>query len=127
MSHYNEEREALYEAWDEGEVRMENIVPNGNNGEHYKETASYIRAIQDSDMESTAVTPSKYHRRIESKDGWSDVYSVTEAYGVTSAPIAHAIKKLLCTGTRGYKDFHQDLQEAIDSLERAKDFPPIPF
>jgi hypothetical protein len=30
-------------------------------------------------------------------------------------------------GQRGYKDFNLDIDEAIDSLQRAKAFPPIAF
>jgi hypothetical protein len=56
-----------------------------------------------------------------------DVYDVLDAFDVTNPATAHAIKKLLCTGSRGAKDWETDLQEAIDSLERAKSFPPMPF
>ena len=56
-----------------------------------------------------------------------DVYNVLDAYPSGCPPIDHAIKKLLCTGSRGLKDWETDLQEAIDSLERAKSFPPLPF
>lgn len=38
-----------------------------------------------------------------------------------------ALKKMLQAGDRGHKDYKTDIQEAIDSLERAKDFPPLPF
>ena len=56
-----------------------------------------------------------------------DVYDVLDAFDVSNPATAHAIKKLLCTGSRGAKDWETDLQEAIDSLERAKSFPPLPF
>ena len=56
-----------------------------------------------------------------------DVYDVLDAFDVTNPATAHAIKKLLCTGGRGFKDWETDNQEAIDSLERAKSFPPTPF
>ena len=56
-----------------------------------------------------------------------DVYDVLDAYKVENPAIAHAIKKMLCAGQRGYKDYKTDIQEAIEALERAKDFPPIPF
>jgi hypothetical protein len=56
-----------------------------------------------------------------------DVYDVLDAYPSGCPPIDHALKKLLCTGSRGAKDWETDLQEAIDSLERAKSFPPLPF
>lgn len=50
-----------------------------------------------------------------------DVYRVLELFEVTDPCLQHAIKKLLCAGGRGAKDIEQDVQEAIDSLERWKD------
>ena len=50
-----------------------------------------------------------------------DVYDVLRAFNVTDPAIQHAIKKLLCTGIRGHKDTRQDLEEAIQSIERALD------
>ena len=126
MSNYDSEREALYRIWDEGEARMERIAQTDASGDHYMSTLTdYITAI-DKKMEDENPL-SKYHRRLVHHDVVVDVYDVLYAFTVDNPAIAHAIKKLLCTGTRGYKDFQQDLQEAIDSLERAKDFPPLPF
>ena len=50
-----------------------------------------------------------------------DVYDVLRAFSVTDPAIQHAVKKLLCTGIRGHKDSKQDLEEAIQSIERALD------
>lgn len=48
-----------------------------------------------------------------------DVYRVLKLFGVTDPSIAHAAKKLLVAGGRGAgKDITQDVQEAIDSLQR---------
>lgn len=64
----------------------------------------------------------KYQRMIQHKANGPtlivDVYDVLEAFRVNDQPIAHAIKKLLCAGTRGHKDKVQDLKEAIQSIER---------
>jgi len=49
-----------------------------------------------------------------------DVYRVLKLFGVTDPCIAHAAKKLLVAGGRGAKNTHQDIQEAIDTLERWK-------
>lgn len=65
---------------------------------------------------------SKYDRLIFGKDGHKiivDVYSVLQAFNITNAATAHAVKKLLVAGNRGYKDIIQDLEEAKDSIERA--------
>ena len=48
-----------------------------------------------------------------------DVYRVLQLFGVTDPCLQHAIKKLLCAGLRGVKDQDKDIQEAIDSLQRA--------
>jgi hypothetical protein len=47
-----------------------------------------------------------------------DVYRVNKLFGVTDEPIGHAVKKLLCSGNRGFKDKRKDIKEAIDSLKR---------
>jgi len=66
---------------------------------------------------------SKYERIIhdmnDGTQGVVDVYSVLEAFNVTCPALQHAIKKLLCTGVRGHKNFVEDVQEASYSLERA--------
>jgi hypothetical protein len=72
---------------------------------------------------------SKYTRQItqtlaDEDQGFTidvDVYDVLRAFDVTDPAIQHAIKKLLCTGIRGHKDSRQDLEEAIQSIERALD------
>lgn len=49
-----------------------------------------------------------------------DVYRVCDLFGVQdpSGATQHAIKKLLLPGQRGGKPMRQDLQEAVDSLNR---------
>lgn len=47
-----------------------------------------------------------------------DVYCVLEAFPSPNSAVAHAVKKVLCPGLRGGKSQVQDLQEAIDSLQR---------
>jgi len=47
-----------------------------------------------------------------------DVYRVLELYSVPDSMAWHAIKKLLCAGQRGNKDYEWDIREAINSLER---------
>jgi len=50
-----------------------------------------------------------------------DVYRVLELFEVVDPAIQHAVKKLLCAGGRGAKTMPQDVQEAIDSLNRWKE------
>lgn len=48
-----------------------------------------------------------------------DVYRVLELFNVTDPCVQHAVKKLLVAGGRGAgKDMTQDIQEAIDTLNR---------
>ena len=50
-----------------------------------------------------------------------DVYDVLTAFKVTCPAKAHAIKKLLKSGQRGYKNEEQDLEESIQAIVRAKE------
>lgn len=61
----------------------------------------------------------KYVRRVPATS--IDVYDVLVAYNVTCPARQHAIKKLLCAGIRGKGDTSQDLNEAIQAIERAKE------
>jgi hypothetical protein len=47
-----------------------------------------------------------------------DVYRVIELFEVTDPCIQHAVKKLLCAGSRGAKGMAKDITEAGDSLAR---------
>ena len=61
---------------------------------------------------------SHYYKNVAHLDS-IDVYRVLQLFGVTDPCLQHAIKKLLCAGVRGVKDQNKDIQEAIDSLQRA--------
>lgn len=77
-----------------------------------------------------APRPNKYMRKIKSFeshdingspieiDVWVDVYDVIKAFNVTSGPMQHALKKVLCAGERGHKDLLEDLNDIIASVER---------
>lgn len=47
-----------------------------------------------------------------------DFYRLMDLFDITSAPIQHAIKKLIAAGHRGAKDVDTDVAEAIKSLQR---------
>ena len=49
-----------------------------------------------------------------------DVYRVSDAFPTGSAPIDHAVKKMLCAGLRGHKDKITDIDNAIESLQAAR-------
>lgn len=48
-----------------------------------------------------------------------DVYDVLKAFAVTCPALQHLNKKSLCAGLRGHKDITQDLQDILDSANRA--------
>ena len=49
-----------------------------------------------------------------------DIYQVCKLFDIkdSSGCLQHAIKKLLVSGNRGYKDNLQDIKEARDTLNR---------
>ncbi len=81
-------------------------------------------------QEIKAPRPNKYMRKIKTFeshdingspieiDVWVDVYDVIKAFNVTSGPMQHALKKVLCAGERGHKDLLEDLNDIIASVER---------
>lgn len=69
------------------------------------------------------VDGNKYHRTIYGLCGTPvkvDVYRVSDAFPTGSAPIDHAVKKMLCAGLRGHKDKLTDIDNAIESLQAAR-------
>lgn len=47
-----------------------------------------------------------------------DIYRILKLYEVSDPCLQHAIKKLLCAGKRGVKNQTQDINEAVQSLQR---------
>ena len=67
---------------------------------------------------------SKYDRKIIGIDGTVttvDVYRVLDAFGVSDPATQHAVKKMLCMGLRGHKDYLTDLNDSIESLQKARE------
>ena len=65
----------------------------------------------------------KYNREIIGLDGTVttvDCYRVIDAFHVADPATQHAIKKLLCLGLRGHKDYLTDIDDSIESLQKAK-------
>lgn len=59
-----------------------------------------------------------YYRRVPAGVSHLDVYRVCDMFEVRRSAVAHAIKKLLCSGVRGSKDELRDLREARASIDR---------
>lgn len=92
---------------------------------HY-EVAPFSYTVLPEDSQASlppgfTLSKSKYSRLIGSigKQVEVDVYDVLKAFRVTCPARQHAIKKLLAAGQRGSKPEKQDLQEAIDSINRS--------
>lgn len=81
-----------------------------------KSTLKDIKARADIFCEKTS-KHNHYFKNVENLN-MIDVYRVLELFDVQSHAVGHAVKKLLCSGGRGSKDYLQDIQEAIDSLQR---------
>lgn len=67
-------------------------------------------------------TRSKYNRDLIALGGEKvevDVYRVLAAFNVTDPALQHAAKKILCAGLRGHKDRVTDLEDIIDSVQKA--------
>lgn len=47
-----------------------------------------------------------------------DIYRILKLYNVCDPCLQHCIKKLLCAGKRGVKNQTQDINEAMQSLQR---------
>jgi hypothetical protein len=87
-----------------------------------KQEDYYGMDLVETEAMKKAKSINKYNRLIKGQVGAScvvDVYDVLKAFEVTNPATQHAIKKLLASGQRGYKDKQQDLNEAIASLKRA--------
>lgn len=68
--------------------------------------------------ETPLVKRNKYMREV--KPGvWCDVYDILRAWNVTDQAHAHALKKMLCPGTRGHKDTLEDYKDIVASCNRA--------
>lgn len=55
-----------------------------------------------------------------------DIYQIGNLYEVKSHAVFHALKKLLCAGKRGTKDYEHDLMEAIEAIERELQIVGLP-
>lgn len=54
-----------------------------------------------------------------------DVYEVLKRFNVTDPCLQHIVKKALCAGNRGHKDFETDLKNIYDTAKRALEINKI--
>lgn len=102
MSHYDEQRVAEF-------------------FEREKDKKEYFDRVREVKEAFSEKLPEKNKYNRNCKGISIDVYDVLKAFNVTCPAMQHAIKKMLCTGIRGYKGFQQDADEAINSIKRSKE------
>jgi hypothetical protein len=76
--------------------------------------------IQKTEDEIRREKYSHYYKNVKGLD-YVDVYRVLELFSVSDQAIGHAVKKLLCAGSRGAKDRAKDVAEAIVTLQRRQE------
>ena len=74
------------------------------------------RHFETSDVQETKKYP-HYFKDVSDVDA-IDLYHVARLYDITDPALFHAFKKIACAGKRGAKDQAQDVEEAIDALQR---------
>lgn len=97
------------------EILGHRSIRKNYDGHHYIGSDSW-----NTDVDIEIPSPLKKYN-VKCKGVEIDVYDVLKAFDVQCPATQHAIKKLLKTGKRGYKDAQQDLSEAIESINRAKE------
>ena len=83
------------------------------------EPSSYNHISEAEEAPSAAIGEHSHYFKDVSKLEVIDVYAVLELFGVTNPCMQHIVKKALCTGKRGHKDFAKDLQDIADTANRA--------
>lgn len=111
--------------WKRQPINETKYLTQGENGARLNESIEQLRATAKTETLNDKVVSAEVARQKHShykKDvshlKTIDVYRVLDLFNVESNAVGHAIKKLLCSGQRGAKDHKQDIQEAIDSLNR---------
>lgn len=83
------------------------------------EPSSYNHIGESEEAPCAAIGEHSHYFKDVSKLEVIDVYAVLELFGVTNPCMQHIVKKALCTGKRGHKDFAKDLQDIADTANRA--------
>lgn len=101
-----------------GKFTADLLKPIQKTAEEIESTSGTTEQKEGSKDVSEASSKHKHYFKDVSKLNEVDVYAILYLFEVTDPCIAHVVKKLLCTGKRGHKDFERDLQDSIDSLVR---------
>lgn len=108
---YEQQKKTATEVWQ----NWNNERRARKNNPEQKETVDVTKSNSDNN-----VPMGKYVRTVtdlySNLTVYIDVYKVLNAFGPLTPQRDHAIKKLLCAGTRGGKGIEQDLEEAIEAI-----------
>ena len=113
---FNLTREAGFDIEDEDNFDVAKVLRSYLESEDGKEFMKNLKP----DVKPKETKHEHYFKDVSQLDK-IDVYAVLHLFEVTDPCIQHAVKKLLCTGKRGHKDFQKDIQDSIDSLVRCQE------
>lgn len=95
------------------------IVDSVSEGENYELWIDYANEYPDDFKLYVATKHNHYFKDCPYEK--VDVYRLLSVFEVTDPCLQHLVKKGLCAGKRGHKDFRKDLQDIIDTAQRRID------
>ena len=87
--------------------------------EIYKPSDFGASSLNDQYAEIEQVRKHRHYFKDVSNIAEIDVYAVLKLFDVTDPCLQHIVKKALCAGKRGHKDMMEDLQNIVDTANRA--------
>jgi hypothetical protein len=124
MTHYDEQydeeirtrEQAMNEEW-EAYVESATLEQQQKLAEDRDDNVTFL--VNDKPVQPPKPVHNKYAREVPKHLTHLDVYDVLKIFDVVDPAVQHAVKKLLCTGSRGHKCYQEDLEDALHSIERA--------
>ena len=83
------------------------------------EELPFMDSLNDQYAEIEQVRKHRHYFKDVSNIAEIDVYAVLKLFDVTDPCLQHIVKKALCAGKRGHKDMMEDLQNIVDTANRA--------
>lgn len=86
--------------------------------------SSKVKDMTDAFTKAVAKTkdePVNLYKREILPGVWIDFYDIAACYEMTDHAMAHALKKMLAMGNRGFKDEAQDRKDIYDSVVRSNE------
>jgi hypothetical protein len=86
------------------EIAKAQALSNSDAGSHYR--FKYTRKLTPKELQEARITINL------------DPFRIAKIYHMDDFSLMTILKKCLCTGNRGYKDFRQDLLDIINAAQR---------